>query len=90
MSVEILQNDSSVSHQRTVVAKALPELEAFIIIGRRSESSGMPRNFASCSFSANELANAVANFILANPKSLNPFCVGLSAALDYLTKNGKG
>lgn len=40
MSIEVLQDDSSIEHQRKLVAEALPELEEFIIIGKRYVGSG--------------------------------------------------
>lgn len=39
MAIEILQNDYSLEHQRQLVAEALPELEAFIIIGHDNLTS---------------------------------------------------
>lgn len=35
MSIHVLQADFSIEHQRRLVVEELPELEAFIIIGRR-------------------------------------------------------
>lgn len=92
MKIEILQNDSSTNHQRKLVAEALPELESFIIIGRRAEGSAKYRNFASCSFSEPDLACAVANFLIGNPQTIRPFAIGLNEACKYMArvaKNGK-
>lgn len=86
MSVEVLQNDYSVDHQRQLVAEALPELQQFIIIGRRNSNSGKMLNFASCSFADAELANAIANFIIAHPQSAMPFLVGVQSALEALAR----
>lgn len=66
MAIEILQNDYSLEHQRQLVAEALPELEAFIIIGQRPNGCGKMRNFASCSFRPDDLASAIANFLMAH------------------------
>lgn len=57
MSIEVLQDDSSIEHQRKLVAEALPELEEFIIIGKRYVGSGEKANFASCSFRPDDLAS---------------------------------
>lgn len=84
MAIEVLQNDSSVAHQRKLVAEALPELEQFIIIGRRAEDSEKPRNFASCSFPEHDLANAVANFLIGHPQAIMPFVIGAREALSYM------
>lgn len=86
MNVEVLQADDSVDHQRQLVAEALPELEQFIIIGRRSSNSDKMLNFASCSFADDELANAIANFILAHPQCAMPFLFGVKSALKVLAR----
>lgn len=93
MNIDILQNDNSVDNQRKLVAEALPELESFIIIGRRAEGSAKYRNFASCSFPEHELANAIANFLIGHPQSIMPFVIGVSAAcqyMDHVAENEKG
>lgn len=88
--MEILQNDSSVAHQRKLVAEALPELEQFIIIiGRRAEGSEKLRNFASCSFSEHDLANAVANFLIGHPQAIMPFVIGARDAIRYMSQIAK-
>ncbi|MDE5988930.1 MAG: hypothetical protein K2H17_05995 [Duncaniella sp.] len=89
MNIEILQNDSSVDHQRKLVAEALPELEQFIIIGRRAEGSEKLRNFASCSFSEPDLANAVANFLIGHPQAIKPFVIGSRAAIHHMAQVAK-
>lgn len=89
MKIEILQNDSSIDHQRKLVAEALPELESFIIIGRRAEDSSKYRNFASCSFTEHDLANAVANFLLGHPQAIKPFVIGARDALRHLSPVAK-
>lgn len=86
MSIQVLQNDNSIERQRQLVAAALPELESFIIIGRRySDSDKMP-NFASCSFSADDLVLAVANFLVGAPQCLPAFSRGVIAAISALDK----
>ncbi|MDE7136605.1 MAG: hypothetical protein K2N91_08220 [Muribaculaceae bacterium] len=84
MNIEVLQNDSSVEHQRQLVAKALPELDSFMIIGHRRAGTGNMPNFASCSFSAHELANAIANFLITAPHCIAPFAFGLQSAIKKL------
>lgn len=39
MAIKVLQADNSIEHQRQLVAEALPELESFIIIGKRPTAS---------------------------------------------------
>ena len=76
MAIEVLQDDNSLEHQRQLVAEALPELESFIIIGKRPTASGKMANFASCSFRPDELAFAVANFLMAHREAAIPFICG--------------
>lgn len=76
MAIEVLQDDNSLEHQRQLVAEALPELESFIIIGKRPTASRKMANFASCSFRPDELAFAVANFLMAHREVAIPFICG--------------
>lgn len=89
MIMEILQNDNSVAHQRELVAEALPELEQFIIIGRRDKGSEKPRNFASCSFPELDLANAIANFLIGHPEAIKPFVLGVDYACGFIAHIAK-
>ena len=82
MSIHVLQADFSIELQRRLVVEALPELESFIIIGRRPKNSGQMRNFASCSFSPEDLANAIANFLASAPQAVDPFLAGVMRYLN--------
>lgn len=84
MAIEILQNDYSLEHQRQLVAEALPELEAFIIIGQRPNGCGKMRNFASCSFLPDDLASAIANFLMAHPDCAIPFINGCDTFVNAI------
>lgn len=84
MAIEILQNDNSLEHQRQLVAETLPELESFIIIGRRSASSTKSPYFASCSFSETALASAIANFLCAHPHIAPAFAAGYLMYADFI------
>lgn len=86
MSIEVLQDDSSIEHQRKLVAEALPELEEFIIIGKRYVGSGEKANFASCSFRPDDLAYAVANFLLVHREAAIPFICGCQMFNDAIHK----
>lgn len=86
MAIEILQNDDSLEHQRQLVAEALPELESFIIIGKRYADSGKKANFASCSIRPDELAFAVANFLMANRAAAIPFISGCQMFIEAIHK----
>lgn len=86
MSIEVLQDDSSIEHQRKLVAEALPELEEFIIIGKRYVGSGEKANFASCSFRPDDLAYAVANFLMAHREAAIPFICGVQMFNDAIHK----
>ena len=86
MSIEVLQDDSSIEHQRELVAEAIPELESFIIIGKRYVGSGKMKNFASCSFRPDELAFAVANFLMAHREAAIPFICGCQMFNDAIHK----
>lgn len=86
MLIEVLQNDDSIEHQRQLVAEALPELESFIIIGKRPTASGKMANFASCSFRPDELAFAVANFLMAHREAAIPFICGCQMFNDAIHK----
>lgn len=86
MSIHVLQADFSIEHQRRLVVEALPELESFIIIGCRPKNSGKMRNFASCSFSPEDLANAIANFLACAPQAVEPFFDGVMTCLDSQEK----
>lgn len=76
MAIEVLQADNSIEYQRQLVAETLPELESFIIIGKRPSASGKMANFASCSFRPDELAFAIANFLMAHREAAIPFISG--------------
>lgn len=84
MAIEVLQNDDSIEHQRQLVAETLPELESFIIIGRRPTTSGKMANFASCSFRSDDLAFSVANFLLAHREAAIPFLNGCDMFLKTI------
>lgn len=84
--MEVLQDDNSLEHQRQLVADALPELESFIIIGKRPTASGKMANFASCSFRPDELAFAVANFLMAHREAAIPFICGCQMFNDAIHK----
>ena len=84
MAIKVLQADNSIEHQRQLVAEALPELESFIIIGKRPTSSGKMANFASCSFRPDDLAFAVANFLLAHREAAIPFICGCKMFNDAI------
>lgn len=86
MAIEVLQKDNSIEHQRQLVAEALPELESFIIIGKRPTASGKMANFASCSFRPDELAFAVANFLMAHREAAIPFICGCQMFNDAIHK----
>lgn len=86
MTIEVLQDDNSLEHQRQLVAEALPELESFIIIGKRPTASGKMANFASCSFRPDELAFAVANFLMAHREAAIPFICGCQMFNDAIHK----
>lgn len=86
MAIEVLQDDNSLEHQRQLVADALPELESFIIIGKRPTASGKMANFASCSFRPDELAFAVANFLMAHREAAIPFICGCQMFNDAIHK----
>ena len=86
MAMEVLQDDNSLEHQRQLVADALPELESFIIIGKRPTASGKMANFASCSFRPDELAFAVANFLMAHREAAIPFICGCQMFNDAIHK----
>lgn len=86
MGIEVLRDDNSLEHQRQLVAEALPELESFIIIGKRSADSGKMANFASCSFRPDELAFAVANFLMAHREAAIPFICGCQMFNDAIHK----
>lgn len=86
MAIEVLQDDNSLEHQRQLVAEALPELESFIIIGKRPTASGKMANFASCSFRPDELAFAVANFLMAHREAAIPFICGCQMFNDAIHK----
>lgn len=86
MAIKVLQADNSIEHQRQLVAEALPELESFIIIGKRPTSSGKMANFASCSFRPDDLAFAVANFLLAHREAAIPFICGCKMFNDAIHK----
>lgn len=86
MAIEVLQDDNSLEHQRQLVADALPELESFIIIGKRPTASGKMANFASCSFRPDELAFAVANFLMAHRETAIPFICGCQMFNDAIHK----
>lgn len=86
MTIEVLQDDNSLEHQRQLVADALPELESFIIIGKRPTASGKMANFASCSFRPDELAFAVANFLMAHREAAIPFICGCQMFNDAIHK----
>lgn len=84
MAIEVLQDDFSLEHQRQLVAEVLPELESFIIIGKRPSASDKMANFASCSFRPDELAFAVANFLLSRPGAAIPFISGCNMFLKAI------
>ena len=86
MSIHVLQADFSIELQRRLLVEALPELESFIIIGRRPKNSGEMRNFASCSFRPDDLAFAVANFLLAHREAAIPFICGCKMFNDAIHK----
>lgn len=86
MALEVLQKDNSIEHQRQLVAEVLPELESFIIIGKRRASSGKMANFASCSFRPDELAFAVANFLMVHREAAIPFICGCQMFNDAIHK----
>lgn len=86
MAIEVLQVDNSLEHQRQLVADALPELESFIIIGKRPTASGKMANFASCSFRPDDLAFAVADFLLAHREAAIPFICGVQMFNDAIHK----
>lgn len=86
MAIEVLQKDDSLEHQRQLVAETLPELESFIIIGKRPTASGKMANFASCSFRPDELAFAVANFLMAHREAAIPFMCGYQMFIDAIHK----
>ena len=86
MAIEVLQDDNSLEHQRQLVADALPELESFIIIGKRPTASGKMANFDSCSFRPDELAFAVANFLMAHREAAIPFICGCQMFNDAIHK----
>ena len=84
MAIDVLQDDHSLEHQRQLVAENLPELESFIIIGKRPTTSGKMANFASCSFRPDELAFAVANFLMAHRDAAIPFISGCDIFLKVI------
>ena len=86
MAIEVLQDDNSIEHQRQLVAEVLPELESFIIIGKRSTASGKMANFALCSFRPDELAFAVANFLMTYREAAIPFICGCQMFNDAIHK----
>ena len=86
MAIEVLQDDNSIEHQRQLVAEALPDLESFIIIGKRPAASGKMANFASCSFRPDELAFAVANFLMVHREAAIPFICGCQMFNDAIHK----
>ena len=86
MTIDILQNDHSIEHQRQLVAKTLPELESFIIIGKRYAGSVDMPNFASCSFRPDDLAFAVANFLMRHREAAIPFISGCQMFMDAIHK----
>lgn len=86
MAIEVLQNDSSIEHQRQLVAETLPELGSFLIIGKRSPGSGKMANFASCSFRPDDLAFAIADFLLAHREAAIPFICGVQMFNDAIHK----
>lgn len=86
MAIEVLQDDNSIEHQRQLVAETLPELESFIIIGKRQTTSGKMANFASCSFRPDELAFAVVNFLMVHREAAIPFICGCQMFKDAIHK----
>lgn len=86
MPIEVLQADNSIEHQRQLVAEVLPELESFIIIGKRLSTAGKMANFASCSFRPDELAFAVAKFLMAHREAAIPFISGCQMFIDAIHK----
>lgn len=86
MAIEVLQDDDSIEHQRQLVVETLPELESFIIIGKRRTTAGKMVNFASCSFRPDGLAFAVANFLMAHREAAIPFICGCQMFNDAIHK----
>ncbi len=85
MSVKVLQNDSSIEHQRKLIAEALPELESIFIIGRRKTGHPDKKNFCSCSFSEVDLSFSIGNFLINAPTSIvKSFINGVISYLKFI------